>query len=253
MASEHRASFHGCATDSAVEYPQPRLEPSLSSCTASLGNTSPQLSCGTSWAKSEAFLGWSSEVRAIILGLGQEGPVEGTCQGLGCLAAIMMPVHWGTSSACCSVKSKESPSNGGTGNHGTIFPLSITQVCPGAHQVGFGLVEQNMVRCSWEQVQLPAVRWCWLLQHFSAQPFQHQMWWFKLPVDEVSLTRTKGRRRLVQLAQRCALIKTEAGTLGLWPKPKTQAWLACGYVCANKLGRGRSCTLLCGWVTLSGP
>lgn len=67
-------------------------------------------------------------------------------------------------------------------------PLSTFQVCPGAHLLGFGPVEQSRVRCFWGQVQLPAGRWHWLHQHFSAQPLQCQMWWFKPPVAEVSLT-----------------------------------------------------------------
>lgn len=108
-----------------------------------------------------------------------ECPAEAMCQGLGCCC------HH------CDAKTSEAPlllalPVEKQATMASSSPPSTTQVNPGTRLLGFGLVEQSRVRCSWwGKVQLPSGRRHWLHQHFSTQ---RQMWWFKPPVAEVSLT-----------------------------------------------------------------
>lgn len=185
VASGHPALFHGCATGSLKVFV-------CSICLAWVWAESIVMCClfgklkpsGGLWHPLGQVGGppcleqWGEGQCA---GLGQQGPVEAMCQGLGCCCyhcdvPLLLAAVW-SQKEVLSVEKQATTS------------LSFFSLQLGYNLVGFGLVEQSGVRWRWRRVQLPAGRWCWLNQHFSAQPLQCQMWWwFKTPVAKVSLT-----------------------------------------------------------------
>lgn len=122
-------------------------------------------------------------------GAGAGGPCRGHMPGIGLLLLLLwcqperyffcLPVVWSQNQSL--PVEKQVP-----WHH--LSPLTTSQVCPGAHPVGFGREQHSRMRCSWGQAELLAGLWHRLHQLCSAEPLQSQMWWLKAAVAKVSLT-----------------------------------------------------------------